>query len=116
MYGANPGYVSSSFWRRLRCTEDLTFERALAGSLSFFFCQCVRVTRWVYSRDILLFEHFGGGRGGLVVVMIVKGIICGELQITWLIAVIQYYYCTCCARWIHSASCHFNQIHNNNLP
>jgi hypothetical protein len=33
MNGSKPGYVSSSFWRRPRCTEDLTFDRLLGGIL-----------------------------------------------------------------------------------
>lgn len=31
--GSKPGYVSSSFWRRPRCTEDLTLDRLLGGIL-----------------------------------------------------------------------------------
>lgn len=31
--GSKPGYVSSSFWRRPRCTEDFTLERLLGGIL-----------------------------------------------------------------------------------
>lgn len=31
--GSRPGYVSSSFWRRPRCTEDLTLDRLLGGIL-----------------------------------------------------------------------------------
>lgn len=33
MNGSRPGYVSSSFWRRPRCTEDLTLDRLLGGIL-----------------------------------------------------------------------------------
>jgi hypothetical protein len=33
MKGSKPGYVSSSFWRRPRCTEDLTLDRLLGGIL-----------------------------------------------------------------------------------
>lgn len=33
MYGSKPGYASSSFWRSVRCTEDLTFERVPVGIL-----------------------------------------------------------------------------------
>jgi len=33
MNGSKPGYVSSSFWRRPRCTEDLTFDLLLGGIL-----------------------------------------------------------------------------------
>lgn len=33
MKGSRPGYVSSSFWRRPRCTEDLTLDRLLGGIL-----------------------------------------------------------------------------------
>lgn len=34
MKGSKPGYVSRSFWRRPRCTEDLTFDRLLGGILA----------------------------------------------------------------------------------
>lgn len=33
MKGSRPGYVSSSFWRRPRCTEDFTLDRLLGGIL-----------------------------------------------------------------------------------
>lgn len=33
MYGSKPGYESRKFWRKPRCTEDLTFDFVLGAIL-----------------------------------------------------------------------------------
>lgn len=34
MYGSKPGYDSTKFWRKPRCTEDLTLDFVLGAILS----------------------------------------------------------------------------------